>query len=266
MNLTPFNHSGLNILLREGPSLNAEMDIVREVGREYPWDMPILTAIDIGAHIGAWTLTALKSNPDARIVACEVDPETYRVLEHNINERDGVTLVHGRAGYGTGQYALLRAPHNTGSTLAYPMMPYETVLTRGLPNGDVAYTPVLAPGRVTLEDLMALGGFDRVDVMKIDCEGAEIDLLTHADTDTLMRMDRIIGEIHTTPDEFEALTNYRLQRVGFHVAYRPHPGDSTLFYLDAQRRVRDENLHMQTNAPIAPDDDTPLPLIPPYGG
>lgn len=224
MTLIPFQHNGLNILVRDGPSLNAECDIIREVQREYPWNTPIQTAIDIGAHIGAWSLYCKTMHPNARIVACEVDPDTYRVLEANASRTPGVTLVHGRAGYGTGDYALLRAPNNTGSTMAYRL------------GADWSDTPpLLAPGRVTLEDLMALGRFDHVDVLKLDCEGAEIDLLTHAEAETLMQIDRVIGEIHTTPDEFEALTNYRLQRVGFEVQYRPHPGDPTLFYLDARR-------------------------------
>lgn len=233
--LTPFHHNGLNILLRDGLSLQSERDIVCEVQREYPWDLPILTAIDIGAHVGAWTLNVLRLNPRARIVACEVDPDTYRVLEHNINEREGVTLVHGRAGYGTGEYALLRNPANTGSTMAYQMAPYETVLKREMDNGDVAYMPVLAPGRVTLEDLVSFGAFEWVDVLKMDCEGAEIDLLANAQTDTLMKIGAVIGEIHTKPADFEEQTKHRLQRVGFHVTYRPHPADPTLFYLDARR-------------------------------
>lgn len=278
MNLVPFHHNGLNILLREGPSLDAEENIVRECQREYPWDMPILTAIDIGAHVGAWTLNALRLHPNARIVACEVDPETHRVLEHNINERDGVTLVHGRAGYGTGDYALLRNPRNTGSTMVYQMAAYERLLDHPADTGVAAYEPVIAPGRVTLEDLMTVGQFEWVDVLKLDCEGAEIDLLSNAQTDTLMRIGAVIGEIHTTPDDFEAQTDYRLQRMGFHVEYRAHPGDPTLFYLDARRLIPVEygnheahkalleSLHVQTNVPVAPDDDTPLPLIPPYGG
>jgi len=278
MNLTPFHHNGLNILLREGPSLDAERDIVREIQKEYPWDMPILTAIDIGAHVGAWTLNALRLHPTARIVACEVDPDTYRVLQHNINERDGITLVHGRAGYQTGEYALLRNPLNTGSTMAYHMPTYERFLGHPSDAGVAAYEPVIAPGRVTLEDLVGFGQFEWVNVLKLDCEGAEMDLLANAQTDTLMKIGAVIGEIHTTPDDFEAQTNYRLQRMGFNVTYRPHPGDPTLFYLDARRIVLVEygnheahkallkSLHVQTNTPIAPDDDTPLPLIPPYGG
>jgi predicted RNA methylase len=92
MKLTLFAHKGLNLLTREGKSLAAERDIIMEVQREYPWDFAFETAIDIGAHIGAWTCQAKRVNPHARIVACEVDPETYSVLEFNADGLDGVTL------------------------------------------------------------------------------------------------------------------------------------------------------------------------------
>jgi FkbM family methyltransferase len=226
MKLTLFDHNGLNLLVRDGPSLFAERDIVREIQREYPWDFFFETAIDIGAHIGAWTCQAKRVNPYARIVACEVDPETYSVLEINANGLEGVTLVHGRAGYGKGQYGLLRVPHNTGSTTTYPV---------GANWDD--HSPLLAPDRVTLEDLMMAGTFDRVDVLKLDCEGAEIDLLQHAHADTLSCIGRVVGEIHTTPQSFETQTNSRLQRAGFEVQYRPHPGDPNLFYLHAWREI-----------------------------
>jgi hypothetical protein len=92
---------------------------------------------------------------------------------------------------------------------------------------------LIAPGRVTLEELMGMAGFERVDVLKLDCEGAEIDLLQHAHDDTLARIGHIIGEIHTTPQIFEMQTDERLQRAGFTVEYRPHPGDPNLFYIHA---------------------------------
>jgi FkbM family methyltransferase len=224
MKLTLFAHKGLNLLTREGKSLAAERDIIMEVQREYPWDFAFETAIDIGAHIGAWTCQAKRVNPHARIVACEVDPETYSVLEFNADGLDGVTLVHGRAGYGQGQYGLMRVPHNTGSTMVYRI---------GMDWSESEH--LIAPGRVTLEDLMSTGQFDRLDVLKLDCEGAEVDLLQHAHEDTLQRIGRVIGEIHSAPQLFETQTNSRLQHSGFHVEYRPHPGDPNLFYIHAWR-------------------------------
>lgn len=226
MKLTSFHHNGLSLLIRDGLSTNAERDIVREVQREYPWDFPITTAIDVGAHIGAWTAWCKHLWPHARIVAVEIDPDTYSILETNALWFPGVSLVHARAGYGAGNYALLRAPHNSGSTSTYR-------LGNDWREGDY----LLAPPAVTLEDLLAKGQFEFVDVLKLDCEGAEIDLLLNAQDDTLMRIQNVIGEIHMSPQEFEDQTNVRLQRAGFHVTYRPHPGDPNLFYLDARREV-----------------------------
>lgn len=223
MSLTPHSHDGLTLLLHNGPTRAAEIDILAEVQREYPWDFPIRTAIDIGAHIGAWTCTVFHRFPDACVVAVEVDPDNYALLEQNTAHLP----VHrhlARAGYSPGLHGLLRAVRNSGSTACYRI---------GANWSDD--THVLAPPAVTLEQLITGANFATVDVLKLDCEGSEIDILLHADPDTLMRIGRIIGEIHTTPSEFESQINYRLQRLGFAVTYRPHPGDPTLFYIHAWR-------------------------------
>jgi FkbM family methyltransferase len=233
MKLTAYQHNGLNLLIREGRSNAAERDIIREVQREYPWDFPIHTAIDIGAHVGSWTCYAKRLYPDARIVACEVDPETFQILEFNANGLEDVTLVHGRAGYDDEPHIIWRHSANSGSTSTWRTSDKDKARFND-PNG----TSLPAPPCVGLGQLMNMGGFDRVDVLKLDCEGAEIDILCHAQDDVLMRIDRVIGEIHTTPHEFEDQTNWRLQKMGFQVSYREHPGDPSLFYLHAWREGR----------------------------
>ena len=57
-----------------GASAAAERDIIREVQTAYEWDFPIKTAIDVGAHIGAWAAYAKWLNRGAQIIAVEVDP------------------------------------------------------------------------------------------------------------------------------------------------------------------------------------------------
>jgi hypothetical protein len=82
---------------------------------------------------------------------------------------------------------------------------------------------------------MALGGFDTLDVLKMDCEGSEIDILNHISDDCLMRIKRIVGEIHSYPSLFIQQTDNRLQKAGFKAVFAPHPGDPNLFYIHAFR-------------------------------
>ena len=63
---------------------------------------------------------------------------------------------------------------------------------------------------VTVADVIRMSGFDRVDLMKIDVEGAEAEILA-GDLSWLDRVDAVMIELHGTPreDEFKALMEER---------------------------------------------------------
>jgi hypothetical protein len=89
---------------------------------------------------------------------------------------------------------------------------------------------------ITLDDVFAQAGVDRCDLLKLDCEGAEYDVLCGAAPATLARISYIAAEWHIRlndhdPAELEALladNGFQLQRYppldaeGGHLhAYRP---------------------------------------------
>ena len=56
------------------------------------------TVLDIGAHIGTFTLLAAESWPEARIIACEPDPDHFALLRRNIAGRAGIEAVEAAIG------------------------------------------------------------------------------------------------------------------------------------------------------------------------
>jgi hypothetical protein len=82
---------------------------------------------------------------------------------------------------------------------------------------------------------MGLHFWPSLDVLKLDCEGAEIEILDHIGDDCLAKIQRIVGEIHTSPEDFMNLTNERLLKAGFEAIFNEHPGDENLFYMYAWR-------------------------------
>ena len=90
---------------------------------------------------------------------------------------------------------------------------------------------------VSLEDFMREQGLERIDLLKIDVEGAEIDLLLQAEERVLARVSQITVEFHA--HTLELLSNReeetekvgeviaRMQRLGFSVLNRSSP-----FYID----------------------------------
>ncbi len=121
---------------------------------------PGMTVVDVGANLGYYSVIALGgSAPDGRVVAFEPDPVNHALLRANLAPFGGRALVRREAvaaGAGTG--VLHRHPDNKGkhSLLASPE------LGAGLPVTTVSLDAIL----------LALG-VDRVDLVKLDIEGAE---------------------------------------------------------------------------------------------
>jgi FkbM family methyltransferase len=217
--LLPFESNGLRLHIRRRYE-QAETMIVREVQSAYAWDFPITNALDIGAHIGSWTLEAKRRHPAAQIVAVEVDPDNMALLRHNVESIEGVQAVHMRCGYVESDVVVGQHRYNSGSHRVYQRFQIESILAKN-PNWDFVESPPLR----TPEDLIAQAGLSAIDTLKIDCEGCEIEIFQHMSDDMLDSIQHIVGEIHTYPRVFGDLTYYRLQHVGFQVVYTPHPAN-----------------------------------------
>jgi FkbM family methyltransferase len=129
------------------------------------WFLPKMgqTVLDVGAHVGAYTLRAAKVVGDrGSVIALEPAPATYRMLLQNIqlNNADNVTVINIAAwnqaselklyhAYHPGLYSVKR-DHNQG---------YDIVKAK------------------PITEILGTLGFNHVDWVKIDTEGAEREVL-----------------------------------------------------------------------------------------
>ncbi|TSC80414.1 MAG: FkbM family methyltransferase [Candidatus Peregrinibacteria bacterium Gr01-1014_25] len=133
------------------------------------------TIVDIGAHIGTFTLFAAAHAPGARIVAVEPEPSNAQLVRRNIgvNRLGGrVELVEAALGAADGSATLHVTFARSGSG-GHSLIRYEE-----------ASTSVTVPV-VCLASLFQRHGIDVCDVLKIDCEGAEYDALYATPPDIL---------------------------------------------------------------------------------
>jgi FkbM family methyltransferase len=134
------------------------------------WLRPGMTVVDAGAHAGQYTLLASGLvGAGGRVIAFEPHPVLGQVLRRNV-ERAGCANVT------VSPLALGRAC-GTADLFQHPPDNYGASSLRPDPAARHPRTPVQVS---TLDDYLAGAGVPPVDVVKIDVEGAELDVVEGA--------------------------------------------------------------------------------------
>lgn len=154
------------------------------------------TVIDVGAHIGAFTVRVA---PLARrVLAYEPVGVNYETLAHNAGRFPHVrtfrAAVSGRRGSAT--LFLDDAPDR------HSMFPSEAARR----------TNPVTIETVTLEDVFRENGVEACDLLKMDCEGAEYETIYAAPPDLWRRVKAIRMEYHRVADRQETWTAEHLVR------------------------------------------------------
>jgi FkbM family methyltransferase len=156
-----------NGFLYEFPSVLA-MDSVL-----YPGD----TFLDVGAHIGFFTLIAAHMvGPRGRVVAFEPDPTNFSFLQRNIacNRLENVTLIKAAAGEKEGTVTLYENLDNDGGHALWPPgLHSANVRSRGSAKS-------FAVEQTTLDLTAERLGLMSIKAIKIDTEGAEVKVVSGA--------------------------------------------------------------------------------------
>jgi FkbM family methyltransferase len=162
--------------------------------------------VDCGANIGMSVLYFKWLYPAAEIHAFEPDPVTFRLLRRNVlgNSLPSVYLYNSAVGAATGQTDFFTDDAEPGSLL-------------------MSTDPLRTPKRRLRVPMMALSEFlshRRIDLLKLDVEGAEADVLANlAGHGTLEQVPDLLIEFHhQVPGHAARLSDFLriLESHGFH--------------------------------------------------
>lgn len=170
------------------------------------------TVIDIGANVGVFTVWAAQELEPGRIIAIEPSPQSARLLRENLtrNEIANAEVIEVAVGGQRDEVSLYRRGDSERNTV----YPRDRVGSRFELAGRVRM--------IMLDDVFELFRVESCDLLKLDCEGAEYEILFGASEASLTRIRHIVGEYHEGLNEHMAheLRDF-LQHRGFEVTLFP---------------------------------------------
>ena len=137
------------------------------------------TVVDIGAHMGRYTIPCSKSaGMSGKVVAIEAHPYNFRILQHNLrlNKLKNVSLLNCAVYSNRARLKLYLPDEDLGYTMHHSLM--TNYLASKYSNEiEQKYIEVEAD---TLDNLLKARGINEVNWIKIDVEGAELEVLKGA--------------------------------------------------------------------------------------
>lgn len=171
------------------------------------------TVIDIGANFGAFAVEASRRvGPTGKVYCFEPNPDTFRRLQDNIqrNACSNVSLYNEAVSDRDGQIEFYVYDKSAYSSL------YESVDARQGGWRDKIVVPTRALSSV-ISEIPA-----RVDLLKVDCEGAEHAMFETADRADLRSVVQIVMELHEVPGKSIADLKHTIRDSGF-ITHEAHP-------------------------------------------
>ena len=152
--------------------------------------------IDVGAHIGTFSLWAYHQNPKVRMLRVEANPESCKILVSNI-----------RKIFSEGQYEILnKAAWRSADPLTFSTTG-DSMGNKVSSDGDIEVSGI------TFADIVktASSNSTSIDLMKIDIEGAEEAFFETEDSE-LDKVKRLVIELHPKSCDTQAVRKKLEQR------------------------------------------------------
>lgn len=176
--------------------------------------------VDIGANVGIYSMLA--ASRGARVIAYEPGPSAFRRLTSN-TQRWGVECH---------MAAVVSEPRDTATLFIHPRRDTRNTLLPPDRAEAFIYADSVEVPAITLAEVLATP----CDLLKLDCEGAEFELLM-GNNEALRNASRIIAEVDTGAGDADALV-CGLRDAGFDVDLaEPSPGTEFCQLLAAKATI-----------------------------
>jgi len=166
--------------------------------------------VDIGAAIGEFTVYAAQRAPAGEVYAYEPNPQSFALLQENI------------------------MLNKLSNVQAFCVGVWDQAGAMQLNLAQQAETAIAEIPVITFDQLVRDSVDSVIDLLKLDCEGAEYAILMGASAKSLARVQRIVMEYHDLDAEHEhSHLVHLLEGNGFSVRLHANPVHAEIGYLYA---------------------------------
>ena len=146
--------------------------------------------IDIGAHIGYFSIYSSQKAKNGKIFAFEPYNKSFEMLIKNlkINQINNVTTKNLGVTKKSGMDSLYLKKNSAIGNSIYKNSESDSKI-------DIK--------TISLQDIIKNNDIQKIDFLKLDCEGAEYDILLNLDYQTLQKIDKIVSEMHPNIENFK---------------------------------------------------------------
>ncbi|MBU2542594.1 FkbM family methyltransferase [Patescibacteria group bacterium] len=191
--------------------------------------------LDIGAHIGMFSIYASILNPSVKIIALEPEPDNFKLLKQNLKKNHCKNII-------TKQVALVSPPQchpdcspdevqdemegslstkNRDTTRLYLSPDTHTHSTIKPVNQS---TNIEVPA-TNLEKLITQNKLKKIGLLKIDIEGAEYDIARNMQHETWNKIQAIVVEYHESEERKRVDLENIIRSHGFSIEHFPNHFD-----------------------------------------
>ncbi len=193
--------------LAQYPTEIGEFDNIFTQKNYFKYTTPKKTdiVIDIGAHIGLFTLLA--ASKGSKVFSFEPDPSNFEhLLDHLKVNKNLSKLVKAK------NYAIWK---KKGSIVfyRYTSSVSHSIITRP----DKSLADKIKVKTITLNDVISDNNINKIDFLKIDCEGAEYDVLSSLHDENWPLIKHIVMEVHNFGNFKVKILKQLLENRGFKV-------------------------------------------------
>ena len=156
------------------------------------------TAVDIGAHAGGCSLAMLSRG--FKVIAVEPLPENAELIMKNVEANgweNNFTLHHKAINEVSGKEVVLRYGNENTESGSHHRFIGNTIDSSEWQKDLWTEGREIKVSTISLDD--TLNAVENVDILKIDCEGAEWSAFKGASPETLGKISSIVAELHALP-------------------------------------------------------------------